>query len=182
MEKQKEMSAYEYGQANNFIYRLYKQYGRGLDFEECLGIGWVEYADIRRKIADAYNTEYLWIYTKEKIIKAFKREREKRNQRMYLEAKLSLNQVIGDFKEPVYTFLPSKKGDFAYTTCMWQDLRQMEIIEYKIMCGLYWGADDWEVIDWLKIATEEYFKIKSLVREKLREYMSEWIETEVDNE
>lgn len=43
------MSAYEYAQVNNFIYRLYKKYGKGLEYEECRSIGFLEYVEARRQ-------------------------------------------------------------------------------------------------------------------------------------
>lgn len=176
MKKQREMSAYEFGQVNKFIYRLYEKYGRGLEFEECRSIGYLEYADTRRALEDAYNTEYLWILAEEKIVAAFKKEREIRNKKIRLEAKLSLDQNIEDYKEPIYTFLPSKKGNFDYSVCLWFDLKQLEEMDYRIISALYWGADDWEIIDWLKMSTKEYFERKSILREKLQNYLAEWLE------
>ena len=43
------MSAYEYAQVNNFICRLYKKYGKGLEYEECRSIGFLEYVEARRQ-------------------------------------------------------------------------------------------------------------------------------------
>ena len=71
MMKQREMSAYEYAQVNNFIYRLYKKYGKGLEYEECRSIGFLEYVEVRRQYGDEYNSEYLWFYAAKRIINAF---------------------------------------------------------------------------------------------------------------
>ena len=46
--KQREMSEYEYSQADKFIRHLYFRYGKGLDYEECRGIAFLEYAEVRK--------------------------------------------------------------------------------------------------------------------------------------
>ena len=176
MRKHREMSNYEFAQINKFIYQLYKKYGRGLDFDECRSIGYLEYEETRRRMEDAYSSEYLWIYAKEKIIAALNRARKIRNEKMHLESELSLNQNIGEFKEPVHTFLPTKKKNFDHSVCLWFDLEHLERRDYKILSGLYWGADDWEIISWLRMSTSEYFERKSILREKLQEYLKEWME------
>lgn len=175
MRKQREMSAYEYAQANDFIYRLYKKYGKGLEYEECRGMGFLEYAEVRRRYDDIYNTEYLWLYAAERIIDVFREARAIRNEKIRLEATLSLNQCIGESREPVYTFLPSKKNNFDRSVCLWFDMKQLEKTDYQILCGLYWGADDWELIDRLRITTDEYFERKCILRENLQDYLAEWM-------
>ena len=175
MMKQREMSAYEYAQVNNFIYRLYKKYGKGLEYEECRSIGFLEYVEVRRQYGDEYNSEYLWFYAAKRIINAFGEARRVRNERIHLEARLSLNQCIGESKEPVYTFLPTKRNNFDRSVCLWCDLKKFEKMDYQLLRGLYWGADDWELIDWLRISTNEYFEGKCILKENLQEYLVEWM-------
>lgn len=59
--KQREMSEYEYSQADKFIRHLYFRYGKGLDYEECRGIAFLEYAEVRKDICEIYNQELLWV-------------------------------------------------------------------------------------------------------------------------
>ena len=176
MERAREMSGYEFAQVNNFIYQLYEKYGTGLEFDECRSIGYLEYEETRRAIGDACNTEYLWIYAKGKIAEAFKKARRIRNEKIRLESNLSLNQNIGECKEPVYTIIPAKEHGFDRSVCLWLDLRQLEESDYKIISGLYWGADDWEIINYLRMSTDEYFARKSILREMLQKYLEEWME------
>lgn len=178
MKKQTEMSAYEYVQVNKFIYQLYTKYGSGLEFEECLSIGYLEYAEVRRQLGDIYNKELLWLYSKDQIVAAFKKARKVRNEKYRLESSLSLNQSIGELKEPVYTILPSTRYNFADSVCLWYDLKQLDINYYHVLCGLYRGEDDWEIMEHLKITADDYFEWKCELREALETYMEEWMEKE----
>ncbi len=41
----------------------------------------------------------------------------------------------------------------------------------KILSALYWGDEDWEIVDGLKISAKEYFEMKNYLRIKLKEYV-----------
>ena len=173
IKKQNEMSAYEYEQVNRFIYQLYLEYGVGLEFEECRGIAFLEYAEVRKELDDIYNKDFLWSYSKQRIVAAFKKERKIRNEKIRLEAKLSLNQTIGEADEPVYTVLFPVKGDFTNYVCLWHDMKHFGKASYKLLSGLYWGDEDWEIMERMRMSADHYFELKSQLRNKLEEYIED---------
>lgn len=91
IKRQKEMSDYEYTQLDKMVYQLYLVYGKGLEFDECRSIAFLKYVEVRNELDNFYNEDLLWIYSQNRIIDAFKDERRKRNDKIRLEAKLSLN-------------------------------------------------------------------------------------------
>lgn len=46
----------------NLSRHLYFRYGKGLDYEECRGIAFLEYAEVRKDICEIYNQELLWVW------------------------------------------------------------------------------------------------------------------------
>lgn len=171
IKRQKEMSDYEYSQLDKMVYQLYLAYGKGLEFDECRRIAFLKYVEVRNELDNFYNEDLLWIYSQNRIIDAFKDERRKRNDKIRLEANLSLNQFIGDSDEPVYTILFPVHGNFVNHVCLWNDMRRFGKRCYKILSALYWGDEDWEIVDGLKISAKEYFKMKNYLRIKLKEYV-----------
>ena len=131
--KQREMSEYEYSQADKFIRHLYFRYGKGLDYEECRGIAFLEYAEVRKDICEIYNQELLWVWAGERIIEAFRSVRKNRNERCRLEAKFSMNQTMGESVEPVYTYFFPAKGNFVNTVCLWYDMKALGTQRYGIL-------------------------------------------------
>ncbi len=178
MNKQHEMSGYEYAQANRFIDRLYRKYRTGLEFEECRSIAFLEYVEARSILDNYYNTEALWMRAAERIISAFRKARKVRNEKISMESRLSLDQCYGESQEPVYTFLYPGISSFEHSACLWLDLKQLEPLDYRILSYLYRGADDWEIINQLNLSTLEYFERKSALREKLQAYFDEWFTKE----
>lgn len=124
IKRQKEMSDYEYSQLDKMVYQLYLAYGKGLEFDECRSIAFLKYVEVRNELDNFYNEDLLWIYSKNRIIDAFKDERRKRNDKIRLEANLSLNQFIRDSDEPVYTILFPVRGNFVNHVCLWNDMRR----------------------------------------------------------
>ena len=171
IKRQKEMSDYEYSQLDKMVYQLYLAYGKGLEFDECRSIAFLKYVEVRNELDNFYNEDLLWIYSQNRIIDAFKDERRKRNDKIRLEANLSLNQFIGDSDEPVYTILFPVHGNFVNHVCLWNDMRRFGKRCYKVLSALYWGDEDWEIVDGLKISAKEYFKMKNYLRIKLKEYV-----------
>ena len=169
--KKSEMSEYEFAQLNHFIYMLYQKYGKGLEFEECRSMAYMEYVETRNELGDISNREFLWICSKAKIIKAFTHARKVRNQRIEQESKLSLNQTIGESQEPVYTFFRSVKGDFVNGMCLWHDMGQFEEKEFRILLELYCGYDDWEIMKHIGMGIEEYFEENQRLRRKISEHI-----------
>lgn len=170
MKKQREMSAYEYAQVNRFIYQLYLEYGRGLEFDECRSIAFLEYVEVRREMGDIYDKDFLWVYSEKRIIEALKNARKARNHRFHQMARLSLNQTIGDSDEPVYSILFPAKGDFVNYVCLWYDMKQFGQAGYKLLSRLYWGDEDWEIMERMRMSADEYFSLKNYLRRKLKEY------------
>lgn len=82
-----------------------------------------------------------------------------------------MNQFIGDSDEPVYTILFPVRGNFVNHVCLWNDMRRFGKRCYKILSALYWGDEDWEIVDGLKISAKEYFEMKNYLRIKLKEYV-----------
>lgn len=173
MARQREMSAYEYAQANDFIYRLYIKYAQGMEFEECRSIAFLEYVEVRKELEDIYDREFLWLYSKERIITAFKKARQIRNEKIRLEARCSLNQMLPDSEETIITKIASAKSDFANSVCMWNDLQRMEEKNYKVLRCLYRGAEDWEIMQQMRLSADDYFAIKQEIRERIRRYIEE---------
>ena len=161
------MSEYEYSQADKFIRHLYFRYGKGLDYEECRGIAFLEYAEVRKDICEIYNQELLWVWAGERIIEAFRSVRKNRNERCRLEAKFSMNQTIGESVEPVYTYFFPAKGNFVNTVCLWYDMKALGTQRYGILLGLYLGHEDWEVMqDVYKRQEYSYDRIRRKIEEK----------------
>lgn len=136
IKRQKEMSDYEYSQLDKMVYQLYLAYGKGLEFDECRSIAFLKYVEVRNELDNFYNEDLLWIYSKNRIIDAFKDERRKRNDKIRLEANLSLNQFIRDSDEPVYTILFPVRGNFVNHVCLWNDMRRFGKSCYKILSAL----------------------------------------------
>ena len=122
IKRQKEMSDYEYSQLDKMVYQLYLAYGKGLEFDECRSIAFLKYVEVRNELDNFYNEDLLWIYSQNRIIDAFKDERRKRNDKIRLEANVSLHQLIGDSDEPVYTILFPVHGNFVNHVCLWNDM------------------------------------------------------------
>lgn len=169
--RQKIMSEYEYHQADKFIRYLYFRYGRGLGYEECRGIAFLEYAEVRYELGEIYNKELLWVYAGRRIVEAFKKARKVRNDKCGLEAAFSLNQIIGESAEPAYTYFFPAKGNFVNVLCFWYDMKALGEQRYQMLLGLYLGNEDWEVMKSLKLSADEYFELKKDLRIKVREYM-----------
>lgn len=165
-----EMSSYEYAQANQFIYNMYMKYGRGMDFEECRAIAFLEYAEVRYELGDIYNREIMWEYARERIESAFEQARKIRNKKIELEGKISLNQTYGDSDEPVYTYLFPVHGDFVKSLCMWNNIKEWGGLKYNILLRLYRGEEDAEIMNGLKLSGLEYYEIKRELRERLALY------------
>lgn len=173
MKKQREMSAYEYEQVNRFIYQLYLEYGRGLEYDECRGVALLEYAEVRNELDDIYDKDLLWIYSEERIVAALKNARKLRNRIFRRSAILSLNQTIGESNEPVYSILFPANGNFVDSVCLWYDMKLFGRSGYRLLSALYRGDEDWEIMERMRISADEYFSLKNQVRRKLKEYMEE---------
>lgn len=171
IKRQKEMSEYEYAQLDKMVYQLYLVYGKGLEFDECRSIAFLKYVEVRKELHDFYNEDLLWLYSKNRIIDAFKEAQREKNRQIRLEAKLSMNQLIGESGEPVYTILFPARGNFVNYVCLWHDMRQLGKMCYTILLALYWGSEDWEIVDCLKISAQAYFNIKDFLRIKLKAYV-----------
>lgn len=166
----KEISAYEYAQINQFIYKLYMTYARGMEYEECRDIVLLEYAEARHEADDIYNREIIWIYARARIIKAFTKARKIRNEKIHGESPFSLNQSLGESSEPVYTYFFPVQGDFVKSLCMWSDIKELGEVPYKILTMLYQGYDDLEIIKRLGLASMQYYEIKREIRSQLEQY------------
>lgn len=171
--KEKEMSSYEYGQVNQFIYKLYFEYGRGLEFEECRAIAFLAYAEVRHEIGDIYNREILWLYAKEKIIQAFIDTRRVRNDKIRLEGTVSLNQTYGDSEQPLSAWLSHSHGEFTNAVCLWNDMRELDEELFEVMRMLYRGEEDEDIIRYMKIPTLEYYEMKRELQEYVKQYIAE---------
>ena len=169
--RQKMMSEYEYHQVDKFIRHLYFIYGKGLDYEECRGIAFLEYAEVRDEICEIYNREILWDYAERRIVAAFKEVRKLRNQKCHLEAVFSLNQTLGASSEPVYAYFFPAKGNFVNALCFWYDMKALGERRYRMLLGLYMGSEDWEVMRSLKLSADEYFELKKDLRMAVKEYL-----------
>lgn len=168
--KAKEISSYEYAQIEQFIYRLYMTYARGMEYEECRDIALLEYAEARHEADDIYNREIIWIYARERIIKAFTEARKNRNKRIRDESPFSLNQTLGESSESVYTYFFPVQGDFVKSLCMWNDIKGLGKLPHKILTMLYQGYDDSEIIKRLNLPSMQYYETKREIRSQLEQY------------
>ena len=170
MERQKEMSNYEYEQLKRFVRRLYFLYGKGLDYEEYQGTAFLEYSIVRKEIRELWHPE-LWERAEKQIIKAVREMRRERNSKIHLESKMSMDQTLAESKEPVYAVLFPAKGNFANAVCLWVDMKRLGYWEYKILKSLYYGDEDEKIIKKLGVSPENYFALKSKTCERIRKYM-----------
>lgn len=142
--KAKEISPYEYAQIEQFIYRLYMTYARGMEYEECRNIALLEYAEARKN----------------------------RNKRIRDESPFSLNQTLGESSELVYTYFFPVQGDFVKSLCMWNDIKGLGKLPHKILTMLYQGYDDSEIIKRLSLPPMQYYEIKREIRSQLVNILS----------
>lgn len=164
------MSDYEYRQARKIIYTYYEKYGRGLEYEECMDVSWLAYVEVRQQLANIYNTEILWEMARNRIRDELSKLRKIRNEKIRVCSNLSLNQTVGDSKEPVYTYYFPVHGDFVNGLCLWDYIKHLGGPKEKIINMLYRGDDSLDIMDDLKMEELVYYKYIEEIRKDFIKY------------
>lgn len=156
----KKISAYEENQVNLFIHNLYLLYGKSIDKYIFLNESWIAYLEGKEKWNfDITDTEY-WEYVQETIERRLENLKKIRNNRIRIEANLSLNQKIKETNEEISTVIHGKAGDFANSVILWSYAKQLGEEKYKILKLINGREEDKDIMKIMKLNKDSYEKIR----------------------
>lgn len=162
------MSDYEYKAMTDLISLIRKEFGEGIDREDCEGECVEAYCEIRNIMSK--NRDDFWNIVAEHMSNRVIEYRHKRNQKITLESKLSLNSCYGDSDEEIGSIMFPSKDDFVGHLMFWNDCLHMGDKKYSIMKLLSCGEDKNYIMEQLGIAEGEYKCLINEIREELKNY------------
>lgn len=160
------MSRYEQEQILLLIDEIYRQYGRGWEREEFLANCFLAYAEIRNKIKKDYSINY-WAFVAEYILSRIQEMRTARNNRYMLESKLSLNQKFEESDDEIGTALFHSYGDFTNSVVLWNYVKGLSEVKYRIMQYMAWGEDDSYIMQVMHMSEKQYHTLKMELRKDM---------------
>lgn len=165
------MSDYEYKAMTELIALIRKEFGEGIDREDCESECVEAYCEIRNIISK--NREDFWNIAAEHMRNHLIGYRHKRNQKISLESKLSLNSCCEGSDEEIGSIMFRSKDDFVGRIIFWNDCLYMGDKKYSIMKLLSYREDENYIMEQLCIEEEEYDRLISEIREDLKKYFKE---------
>ena len=163
------MSDYEYKSMTDLIALIRKEFGESIDREDCEGECVEAYCEIRNIISK--NRDDFWNIVAEHMCNRLIEYRHKRNQKISLESKLSLNLRCGHSDEEIGSIMFPSNDDFVGHIMFWNDCLHMGDKKYSIMKLLSYGEDKNYIIEQLSIDEEEYDRSINEIREELKKYL-----------
>ena len=167
----KGISDYERKKVESFLCEVYLTKWDTLDKNVCISEGWIVYLEIREK----YNycrteTEY-WNHIQFHVEKSFNELRRNRNNIIRLESNLSLNHSYGECREEIGTIFPQKDENFINKIIVKDYMNRLDSVKAQIVCFLYCGETDYEIIKRMNLSKDEYHKLKKEIQKEFKNYI-----------
>jgi hypothetical protein len=156
--------------ANHFIHRQIRRYPYHMDYEECIQECWRAFLIAKRTYPQVAGCCNFAVYAERCILEALDFLRRRRNQRIALESRLSLDMRYDGYGEAIGERYFRKTGDFTNAVALWDFAQRLGEIKYHILLQLYDRLEDWEIIEENRMLPEHYY---ALVRE-MQEDFAEW--------
>lgn len=158
-------SIYEEKQAKKFIGNKINLYRRKLALDECESAAWEVYFEVREKyIYDLANTDF-WVCVDLGIKRALEELNRIRSERIKLYSPLSLNSYVGENREELLSIIPGKHSDFSNSAVFGVFVRNLGETKYKIINLLVHNEEDYDIIRYLRISYDEYYKEKLEIKD-----------------
>lgn len=173
MKNHGEMSSYEYQQVEQFIQDFYALYGHGLNENECHDELWISYLTEKKKYDLNLCGEELWQYIAKKFHIQYEIIRKRRNEKISIESKRSLNSKVGECKEEIVTCLPIRSGNFENSVILWEYAKFLGNEKYWVLRMMNEEAEEEEILEQLNLTPKRYGLIKQELQEDFRKYLYE---------
>ena len=160
----------EYQACSRFIHQEVRRHRGSMDEEECLSEAWRAFLEARYS--------YRWVagccgfraYAAVCIQESLDLMRRRRNQRISLESRLSLDMCFEGSAESVGARYFRKVGDFSGWVILKDMIERQEEPKRRVLWQMLQGLSDAEIMEEDRMDAQDYYR----VIEELQEVFREW--------
>lgn len=164
------MSDNDFRQADDFIMSQINSYGHFMDKNECRQEGWRAFMEAENSYYKVAGCCSFAVYAQYCILDTLDLLRKRRNKRIEIESRLSLDMNFEDCDETVGNRYFCAVNDYLGDVALWDFINRLGKEERQIISLLTQGYGDREIYDELHISRKEYVSLFK----KIQRAVSQW--------